>query len=167
VSLNVSDIERAVEFYVSILGFRKVGNSTNDRARLFSSSSTGKNSMYLIELLSTQQAKSQLEVAKRASLCHFAILLPKRQQYLEDILRNLNHKRHQVHFDGLPDHLVSEAIYIREPDLNGIKIYCNTSYSEWKWKDVNCKKQLQMTTLQPNTQELLRESTEKGWTENA
>ena len=160
VSLNVSDIQRSLEFYVSILGFRKVGKSTNDRALL---SCSDENSSYLIELLCKRQGESNSRIAKRARLYHFAILLPKRK-HLADILRYLSHKGDQVHFDGLADHLVSEAIYIRDPDLNGIEIYCDRPYSKWKWKDGNSKNQLQMATSQLNTQELLKESTEKGWT---
>jgi catechol-2,3-dioxygenase len=41
---------------------------------------------------------------------------------LTDVLHYLSDKHDQVHFDGLADHLVSEAIYIRDPDFNGVEI---------------------------------------------
>jgi catechol 2,3-dioxygenase len=162
VSLNVSDIEKSLEFYQSLLGFRKVAKSSNDRALL---SSDG-NPSRLVELLqANEEGESNSRVAKKAGLYHLAILLPERK-HLADMLRYLSDKRDQVYFDGLADHLVSEAIYIRDPDFNGIEIYRDRPYSEWKWNrgdrdDDNNK--LQMATLQLNTDDLLKESTEKGW----
>ena len=41
---------------------------------------------------------------------------------LTDVLHYLSDKHDQVHFDGLADHQVSEAIYIRDPDFNGVEI---------------------------------------------
>ena len=57
-------------------------------------------------------------------LCHFAILLPERKN-LADVLLYLSNKQDEVHFDGLANHLVSEATYIRDPDFNGVEIYSN------------------------------------------
>jgi catechol 2,3-dioxygenase len=161
VSLNVSDIEKSLEFYQSLLGFRKVAKSSNDRALL---SSDG-NPSHLVELLqANQEGQSNSRVAKKAGLSHLAILLPERK-HLADMLRHLSDKRDQVYFDGLADHLVSEAIYIRDPDFNGIEIYRDRPYSEWKWNrgDRADNNKLQMATLQLNTDDLLKESTKKGW----
>lgn len=74
------------------------------------------------------------------------------------MLQNLNDKRDQVHFDGFADHLVSESIYIRDPDFNGIEIYRDRPRSQWRWKDT----QVEMATLPLNTTDLLKEATEKG-----
>jgi catechol 2,3-dioxygenase len=97
---------------------------------------------------------------RRAGLYHFAILLPERK-FLADMLQNLNDKRDLVHFDGFADHLVSESIYIRDPDFNGIEIYSDRPRSQWKWKDT----QLEMATLPLNTTELLKAASEEGWKE--
>jgi catechol 2,3-dioxygenase len=51
-------------------------------------------------------------------------LLPERKN-LADVLLYLSNKQDEVHFDGLANHLVSEAIYIRDPDFNGVEIYSN------------------------------------------
>jgi catechol 2,3-dioxygenase len=159
VSLNVSDIQRSLEFYQSILGFRVLGRPSNDNALL---SSAGNSSSHLVELLQIKDKESRRSAAvKSAGLYHFAILLPERK-YLADMLQNLSDKRDQMHFDGLADHLVSESIYIRDPDFNGIEIYHDRPYSEWKWSNGN---QLQMATLPLNTDDLLKESTEKRWKE--
>ena len=69
--------------------------------------------------------------------------------------------RDQVHFDGLADHLVSESIYIRDPDFNGVEIYSDRPRSQWRWKD----SKVEMATLPLNTTDLLNEATEKGWKE--
>ena len=69
-----------------------------------------------------------------------------------------------MRFDGLADHQVSEAIYIHDPDLNGIEIYIDLPKSQWKWTVKNNMRQLQMATLSLNTKDLLQQSTDKGWT---
>jgi catechol 2,3-dioxygenase len=159
VSLNVSDIQRSLEFYESILGFRVLGRLSNDKALL---STAGNPSSHLVELLQIKDKESRRSAAvKSAGLYHFAILLPERK-YLADMLQNLSDKRDQVHFDGLADHLVSEAIYIRDPDFNGIEIYRDRPHSEWRWSNGT---QLQMATLPLDTDDLLIESTEKRWKE--
>jgi catechol 2,3-dioxygenase len=158
VSLNVSNIQRSFDFYQSILGFRQVGKKFTDRALLLSN---GTSSPYLLELVQLGQTGLNPVSPNSAGLYHFAILLPERKN-LADILLYLSENHDQVHFDGLADHLVSESIYIRDPDSNGIEIYSDRPKSEWKW---NCKNSslVQMATLPLNTDELLKESTDKGW----
>jgi catechol 2,3-dioxygenase len=166
VSLNVSDIQRSLEFYQSILGFRRVRKSSTDRVYLLSSGETQSSPM--LELVQTSQIDSNLVTPTRAGLYHFAILLPERKN-LADMLLYLSDKQDKVYFDGLADHLVSESIYIRDPDLNGVEIYSDRPQSQWKWngKDNNNSdnSQLQMATLPLNTDGLLKESSDKGWTE--
>jgi catechol 2,3-dioxygenase len=98
-----------------------------------------------------------------AGLYHFAILLPERKN-LADMLLYISDKQDKVHFDGLADHQVSEAIYIRDPDFNGIEIYSDRPKSEWKWTIKDNIRQLQMATLPLNTKDLLQQSSDKGWT---
>ena len=166
VTLNVSDIQRSVDFYQSILGFRKVRESTTDRILLSSNGISSSSSLpYLLELLQVGQAESNSVTYKRAGLYHFAILLPERKN-LADVLLYLSEKQDEVHFDGLADHLVSESIYIRDPDFIGIEIYGDRPQSVWKWNgknNNNNNSQLQMATLPLNTDDLLKESTDKGW----
>ena len=56
------------------------------------------------------------------------------------------------------------AIYIHDPDFNGIEIYIDRPKSEWKWTVKNSMRQLQMATLPLNTKDLLQQSTDRGWT---
>jgi catechol 2,3-dioxygenase len=153
VSLNVSDLQRSLDFYQNILGFKVVGKPSGEKALL----SAARDSSYLVELLQVKENPSQ--EPKRAGLYHFAILLPERK-YLAAMLQNLRDNRDQVYFEGLADHLVSEAIYIRDPDFNGIEIYRDRPMTEWNWHG----SRIEMATIALNTTDLLRESTE-GWKE--
>jgi catechol 2,3-dioxygenase len=175
VSLNVSDLDKSLDFYKSVLGFKTVGRVSDGIALL--AAAGGENfppsSQYLVELLQakgrdnyndaaeTEKGLNQANIVKRrAGLYHFAVLLPERK-FLADMLQNLKDKRDQVYFDGLADHLVSESIYIRDPDFNGIEIYRDRPRSEWNWRGGK----VEMATLSLNTADLLKETTEKGWRE--
>lgn len=169
VSLTVSDLNKSIDFYKSVLGFKTIGKVSDGRALLGAGGRDS--SSYLLELL---QAKSRQDIdsnkvhisevdvtnRRRAGLYHFAILLPERK-FLADMLQNLSNKRDQVYFDGLADHLVSESIYIRDPDFNGIEIYRDRPTSEWNWRG----NYVEMATLPLNTADLLKESTISGWKE--
>ncbi|HVD20450.1 MAG TPA: VOC family protein, partial [Nitrososphaera sp.] len=159
VSLNVSNLSRSLDFYESVLGFKRIDRPSRGKALL---SVGDNNSSYLVELLqvNTTDANSgnlsrMNRSTRRAGLYHFAILLPERR-FLADILQNLSDKRDQIHFDGLADHLVSESIYLRDPDFNGVEIYSDRPTSEWRWKGT----QVEMATLPLNTTNLLKEATE-------
>jgi catechol 2,3-dioxygenase len=156
VSLNVSDIQTSLEFYQSILGFRVLGRPSNDRALL----SINGNGSHVLELLRAKDNEPTSRIIKRAGLYHFAILLPERK-YLADMLVNLRENRNKVQFDGLADHLISESIYVRDPDFTGIEIYRDRPATEWNWKGG----QIVMATLRLNTDDMLKESTKKEWRE--
>ena len=165
VSLNVSDIQSSLEFYQSILGFRQIQKKSS-ADRVYLSSGETQSSFPMLELVQTSQTDSNLASSRRAGLYHFAILLPERKN-LSDVLLYLSEKQDIIHFDGLAHHLVSESIYIRDPDFIGIEIYSDRPQSEWKWNgknNNNNNSQLQMATLPLNTDDLLKESTDKGWT---
>lgn len=152
VSLNVSDLQRSLDFYREVLGFKVVGNPTDDMALL-----AAEGGERIVELQQKDPAP-----AKRAGLYHFAVLLPERK-HLADMLLNLSENRDRVHFDGLADHLVSEAIYIRDPDLNGIEIYRDRPGQEWNWNDGK----IEMATVRLDTEDLLKEAMAAGWKSDA
>ena len=163
VSLNVSNLSRSLDFYESILGFKRVDRPSSGKALL---SVSDNNSSYLVELLqvktdaNSDNLTRMNSASRRAGLYHFAILLPERK-FLADMLQNLSDKRDQIHLDGFADHLVSESMYLRDPDFNGVEIYSDRPRSEWRWKGM----QVEMATLPLNTTDLLKEATEKGWIE--
>lgn len=160
VSLNVTDLQRSLDFYEKILGFKIVSRISDEKALL----SVDGNSSHLIELLKAKANTDNdtfnplITASRRAGLYHFAILLPERK-HLANVLQNLRDNRDHVYFDGLADHLVSESIYIRDPDFIGIEIYRDRPMTEWNWHG----NRIEMATLPLNTKNLLRESTDKGW----
>lgn len=161
VSLNVSNLKRSLDFYEKILGFKVVRKISGENAVL----SVNGSSSFLLELVQVKAGSNQdTSVSpvhtKRAGLYHFAILLPERK-YLADMLQNLGDKNDQIHFDGFADHLVSESIYIRDPDFIGIEIYRDRSPTEWHWSG----DRLDIATLPLNRIDLLREATDNGWRE--
>jgi catechol 2,3-dioxygenase len=157
VSLNVSNIDRSLDFYEKVLGFKKVDRPSSERALL----SVDGHPSYLVELLQAKEAagyKASTSETRRAGLYHFAILLPERK-YLADMLQNLSERRGEIRFDGLADHLVSESIYIRDPDNIGIEIYCDRPSLQWEWDG----SRVRMVTDRLDTEDLLRESKASGW----
>jgi catechol 2,3-dioxygenase len=157
VSLNVCHIDRSLDFYEKVLGLKKVGRPTNERALL----SVDGHPSYLVELLQAKEVtgyKASTFETRRAGLYHYAILLPERK-YLADMLQSLSERRGEIRFDGLADHLVSESIYIRDPDNIGIEIYCDRPSLQWKWDG----SRVRMETDRLDTEDLLRESTVSGW----
>jgi catechol 2,3-dioxygenase len=157
VSLNVSDIDRSLDFYQKVLGFKKLDRPSSERALL----SVDGHPPYLVELLQPREAagyKASMSEPRRAGLYHFAILLPERK-YLADMLQNLSERRSEIRFDGLADHQVSESIYIRDPDNIGIEIYCDKPSLQWKWDG----SRVRMATDRLDTEDLLRESRASGW----
>ena len=156
VSLNVSDIDRSLDIYGKVLGFKKVDRPSDERALL----SVDGHPSYLVELQTKEAAgyKASMSETRRAGLYHFAILLPERK-YLADMLQNLTKRRGEILFDGLADHLVSESIYIRDRDNIGIEIYCDKPSLQWKWDG----SRVRIAIDRLDTEDLLRESTASGW----
>ena len=150
VHLKVSDLNQSLEFYKSFLGF-KIVEQTDHAVFL---SCDGK----LPYLVALSTAKS-LDLTQRAGLYHFAILLPQRND-LADFLSHLLKHKDVIKIDGFSDHLVSEAIYIRDPDNIGIEIYRDRIPSEWKWNG----NQVVMSIESLDIEGLLAEST-KSWNE--
>jgi catechol 2,3-dioxygenase len=64
----------------------------------------------------------------RTGLYHLAILYPNRQELARAFKRLFDHG---VSVDGASDHGVSEAIYLRDPDGNGIELYCDRPATQW------------------------------------
>lgn len=117
VTLQVSNLERSLEFYRDFLGFAEIAKDT-DNAEL------GVDGRALVRLRSGADGPLR---ARRLGLYHFAILLPDRPSLgraLEHLVRNGVHP-------GASDHLVSEALYISDPDGLGIEIYRDRSRDEW------------------------------------
>ena len=118
VQLVVSDLERSVTFYQNALGFR-VLDRQEGRAVL------GAGSRRLLTLVEQPGAKP---APRTTGLYHFAVLLPDRRS----LARLLYHMADtEVPVQGASDHGVSEALYLSDPDSNGIELYRDRDPEEW------------------------------------
>src|SRR4051812_46005815 len=119
VHLTVSDLARSLDYYQRVVGLQ-VHARDNGHARL----GTGDE-----DLLALYEQQGAEPAPRNTGLFHFALLVPSRH----DLARWLVHAANdQVPLEGLSDHLVSEAIYLRDPDWHGIEIYRDRPRGEWE-----------------------------------
>lgn len=122
VTLQVADLARSLAYYERVLGFRVLDRSAG-RATLGAQSGD----QPLIELRERPGA-TPVPRRGRLGLYHFAILLPDRA----DLGRVLRHLFDQGHRPGMSDHLVSEALYLSDPDGLGIEVYADRPRDGWR-----------------------------------
>lgn len=121
VSLTVTDLDRSVSFYRDVLGFQEL--SRQDSTSLLSADGAG----VRIEL---HERRDAIPKPRRSTgLFHFAILVPSRAA-LGRSLRRLADR--QWPLSGVADHLVSEALYLNDPDGLGIEIYRDRPRETWQ-----------------------------------
>jgi len=118
VALNVSDLARSVSFYRDALGLR-VHRQDGASAALGAGGE---------DLLLLEERPDAPRPRRATGLYHFALLVPARRD-LARALRHLSAAR--VPLQGAADHLVSEALYLADPDGNGIEIYRDRPRAEW------------------------------------
>ena len=123
VHLKVADLDRALDFYVGVLGFELM-QRFGDQAAFVAAGG------YHHHLgLNTWESKGGAPPPPGTTgLYHVAIRYPDRKS-LADALRRLLDAG--VRVDGATDHGVSEAIYLRDPDGNGIELYRDRPREEW------------------------------------
>lgn len=122
VRLEIADLGRSMEYYQRILGLRPL-ERTGSRALLAAQG----DSTPLVEL---NQRDGAVPVPRRGrlGLYHFALLLPARAE----LGRFLVHLASMGVRPGMSDHLVSEALYLNDPDGLGIEVYADRPRSEWR-----------------------------------
>jgi len=123
VHLKVSDLNRAIDFYCRVLGFELVQRYGPAAAFV---SAGGYH--HHIGLNTWESKGGSPPPAGTTGLYHVAIVYPSRAA-LADALRRLIAA--QVPLDGASDHGVSEALYLTDPDGNGIELYRDRPESEW------------------------------------
>lgn len=123
VHLKVSDLERALDFYQRLLGF-EVTQKMGDSAAFLSAGG------YHHHIgLNTWHSKGAPEAPKSGvGLYHTAIVYAKRKE-LAEILQRLIEAEYPL--TGAADHGVSEAIYLNDPDGNGVELYYDRPQDEW------------------------------------
>tara|TARA_R110000765_G_scaffold68239_1_gene131946 strand:+ start:306 stop:791 length:486 start_codon:yes stop_codon:yes gene_type:complete len=123
VHLKVSDLNQSIYFYCEILGF-EITTKYGDQAAFISAGG------YHHHIgLNTWQSKNAPRASKHGvGLYHTAILYPTRKD-LGRILKRLNDFEYQL--TGAADHGVSEALYLDDPDGNGVELYWDRPKEEW------------------------------------
>jgi catechol 2,3-dioxygenase len=123
VHLKIADLDRSIAFYHGVLGFDVVQRMGDSAAFL----SAGGYHHHIG--LNTWESRGGPPPPRGATgLYHVAILYPERAA-LADALRRLVAAR--VRLDGASDHGVSEALYLRDPDGNGLELYVDRPPAEW------------------------------------
>jgi catechol 2,3-dioxygenase len=147
VHLKVADIDRSLDFYCGILGF-ELQARMGDQAAFVSAGG------YHHHLgLNTWESKGGSPPAPGTTgLYHVAIRYPSRAA-LGDALRRLAESG--IRLDGASDHGVSEALYLRDPDENGVELYRDRPRDEWPRDESGG---LTMYTMPLDLQSLLEEA---------
>jgi catechol 2,3-dioxygenase len=123
VHLKVADLERAIAFYRDVLGFE-----VTDRFGRYAAFLSAGGYHHHIGLNTWESRGGQAPAPGTTGLYHAAILYPTRAD-LADALRRL--LAHGIRIDGASDHGVSVAIYLRDPDGNGLELYWDRPREEW------------------------------------
>ncbi|MGI9434804.1 MAG: VOC family protein [Geminicoccaceae bacterium] len=144
VHLKVADLERALRFYCGVLGFQLMQRHGDEAAFV----SAGGYHHHIA--LNTWESRDGVAPAPGTTgLYHLAILYPSRVA-LADALRRL--QKADIPLDGASDHGVSEALYLRDPDNNGIELYRDRPREDWP---IDSESRLAMGTLALDLDDLL------------
>jgi catechol 2,3-dioxygenase len=147
VHLKVADLERAIAFYRDVLGFELTQRYGSQAAFL---SAGGYH--HHIGLNTWESSGGLPPPPGTTGLYHLAILYPTRAE-LADALRRLMEAK--IPLEGASDHGVSEALYLRDPDGNGVELYWDRPREQWP-DDANSG--LAMFTRAFDLGDLLREA---------
>ena len=148
VHLKVADLNRALAFYMGVLGFELTQRYGSEAAFL---SAGGYH--HHIGLNTWESLNASPPQPHSTGLYHLAILYPTRAQ-LADALRRVLDAR--IPLDGASDHGVSEALYLRDPDGNGVELYWDRPKEDWPR---NQEGEMVMYTRPLNLTALLAEAT--------
>ncbi|MBE2287771.1 MAG: VOC family protein [Prosthecobacter sp.] len=151
VHLKVADLERSLAFYCGVLGFQLTQRYGPGAAFV---SAGGYH--HHIGLNTWESRGGKPPPRGTTGLYHVAILYPDRQS-LADALRRLI--EHKIPLEGAADHGVSEALYLQDPDGNGLELYVDRDPADWP-RDANGE--LKMTTEPLDLDALLAASTPDG-----
>lgn len=147
--LQVRDLGRSLAFYRDLLGFREIGREGSSMLL----SATG--SLPPVLAL-TERRDARPRPPRTTGLYHIAIRLPTRRD-LARVFRRL--LEHGWPFQGFSDHGVSEALYLPDPDGNGLELYRDRPRAQWPWR----QGRLAMVTKPLDVEDLLREATPEPW----
>jgi catechol 2,3-dioxygenase len=153
VALQVADLDRSLGFYEKVLGFRVISRKDAPSGRSARLGAPGDERV----LLELNEKPGVLPVPRRGRLgiYHFAVLLPTRQ----DLGRFLRHAAAQGVHIGSANHLVSEALYLVDPDGISVEIYRDRARGGWSYED----DELVVGILPLDTEALLAAAGDQPW----
>jgi catechol 2,3-dioxygenase len=126
VHLKVADLDRALAFYCGVLGFELMQRVSSDAAFI---SAGGYH--HHIGLNTWESKGGHPPPPGTTGLFHTAILYPTRAALADALQRLIEAK---IPLDGASDHGVSEALYLRDPDENGVELYWDRPREQWPRK---------------------------------
>ncbi|GMO33546.1 VOC family protein [Bradyrhizobium sp. TM233] len=127
VTLRVKNLDKVADYYRDVIGLTVMERSAT-AAKL------GTSGIALLVLEARPDAA--IEPRNAAGLYHTAFLMPTRK----DLARWLVHAAsHRVKLSGFADHLVSESVYLDDPEGNGIEVYADRDPSQWQWSEGSVK----------------------------
>lgn len=122
VALRVNNLDMMTAFYSQIIGMDVISKSPT-------ASTLGKDGVPLMELLA--RPDFQPDDPATAGLYHTAFLMPNRKELGRWLITAVMNK---IPFTGFADHLVSEALYLNDPEGNGIEVYADRPHEGWSWE---------------------------------
>ncbi len=150
VRLEVADLDRSVNYYQQVVGLRPL-----ERSGALATLSAQHDATPLVELTERRGA-TPVPRRGRLGLYHFALLLPGRAE----LGRFLAHLTAIGVYPGMSDHLVSEALYLTDPDGLGIEVYADRPRSTWRVEGGS----IAMATDPLNVKDLLAATENTRWT---
>ena len=149
VDLQVADLNRSMKYYTEVLGFRVLSQDSGTAA-LGASRGAGP-----IVVLHERPGAHPVPRRGRLGLFHVAYLLPSRT----DLAHFVRHLAEIGERAGMSDHLVSEAIYLTDPDGLGIEVYADRARDAWRHDG----REIAMATLALNISDLMQSAGEARW----
>ncbi|PTB96169.1 glyoxalase [Marivirga lumbricoides] len=146
VHLKVANLQRSLDFYCGLLGFEITTTYGEDAAFI----SAGAYHHH-IGLNTWQSKNGHPAPANTPGLFHTAILYPERKDLAEIFMRL---QKANYPLTGAADHGVSEALYLEDPDKNGVELYWDRPEKEWLKKPDGS---LEMYTIRLDTVSLINE----------
>ncbi|HZH99780.1 MAG TPA: VOC family protein [Flavisolibacter sp.] len=138
VHLKVADIDRSLDFYVGLLGF-EITQRYGENAVFISAGGYH----HHIGLNTWHSKNGPPAPLNSAGLYHIAILYPERKDLSKAVKRLLDAN---YPLTGASDHGVSEAVYLNDPDGNGVELYCDKPKEQWPL-DINGNLQMRTDPL--------------------
>jgi catechol 2,3-dioxygenase len=123
VTLTVKDLGRALDFYEGVLGYVR---QRHDGSKITLGASENGPGFLMLD----EQRDAHQRPAQAPGLFHTAFLYPSRKELARVLKRVVQRGKR---FQGFSDHLVSEALYLADPEGNGVELYADRPRDAWRW----------------------------------